>query len=100
MPDETAGLPPQHWWPTEHGADDLDLGTAAVRPITDARRPGRPRADAHIVIAVRQILDQRHPAETTIRAIKEVVTPYRARRPVPLDPEGWPILGRDREADL
>jgi hypothetical protein len=30
MPDETAGLPQQHWWPTEYG-DHQDEGTATVR---------------------------------------------------------------------
>jgi hypothetical protein len=48
--------------------------------------------DAEIVIEVRRILDQRQPAEQTIRAIKALVSPPKPKTPVELTARRWPVL--------
>jgi hypothetical protein len=51
--------------------------------------------DAEIVAAVRRILDERRPAEETIRTIRALVEPRREPqpiRPIARTERGWPIL--------
>ncbi|MEV6890352.1 hypothetical protein [Kribbella sp. NPDC051137] len=48
--------------------------------------------DAEVLATVRHILDERRPAEDTIRAIRKLLEPPRERQPVELTGRGWPVL--------
>jgi hypothetical protein len=53
--------------------------------------------DAEVLAAVRQILDERHPTEDTIRAIKALLDPQREPRPIERDPKGRLYFGTQWE---
>ncbi|MGC4942218.1 hypothetical protein [Kribbella sp. DT2] len=55
-------------------------------------------SEAEILAAVRRILDQRLPAEETIRAIRQLVEPQRKPHPLERTEGCWPILRTSDDA--
>jgi hypothetical protein len=67
-------------------------------------------SEAEVLAEVRRILDQRWPAEKTIRAVRRLMNPPREHRVIERTERGWPILRasdapraaweRDKDLDL
>jgi len=66
-------------WPEGHGSGEGHDDTASRSPAT-------------VLVQVCRILDERWPAEETIRAIRRVLEAPADRRPVERTSRGWPVL--------